>query len=429
MRHTLALILTVALLALTSLAPAHAAPGPPGPPPVIDADGHFVEGAFRDFVLANGGLERFGRPLSDAFLDAELGAQVQYFEYARLERHGDRVLLTRLGTLRAHGREGEPPFQWVAPDAPLAPGRTYVPESGHTLGGAFGWYHDANGGAALLGLPISEEFVEPQPDGTTLLVQYFERARLSYHPELAGGPGEVQRAPLGAWMAGLYLAPAQLAPRRPLAPLASATIGYTPGTAFGANIELAAARLDGAIVEPGRTLSFLGKIGEISQASGYRPAPAIVGGVVVESVGGGVCAVSTVLYRAAWSAGLPIAERRNHSLWLSAFADQPGLDAAVSAPELDLRIANDTGERVYVVAAASRGQATVTLWGRGDGRTTAVGAPRVSGEETIVVSNARVVRASGGAVLRNERVVSRYALPPPPDESGEQEQDAGTGAW
>lgn len=336
MRRTLALIFALALLALTSFTPAYTAPAQTQPPPVIDANGRLVEGAFREFVLANGGLERFGQPLSDALFDAELDAQVQYFEYARLEQHGKRVLLTRLGTLRAHGREGEPPFQWVSADAPLAPGRTYVPASGHTLGGAFGWYHSANGGADLLGLPISEEFIESQPDGTALLVQYFERARLSYHPEQAGGPGEIQRAPLGTWLAELHLAPEQRAARRPLAPLGGATISYTPGTAFGANIELAAARLDGAAIEPGRTLSFLDAVGELSLAAGFRPAPAIVGGVVVEAVGGGVCAVSTLLYRAAWAGGLPIVERRNHSLWLSAFADIPGLDAAVAVPGPDL---------------------------------------------------------------------------------------------
>jgi hypothetical protein len=414
-RPVLATLLFLAAVVFLWPVSAHAAA--PAPPPVIDAGGHLVEGPFRAFVLANGGLEVFGEPLSDAVPDAELGAPVQYFAFARLERHGERVLLTRLGSLAAHGREGEPPFQWVAPDAPLAPGRVYVPESGHTLGGAFAWYHRSRGGAAILGLPISEEFAEAQPDGRTLLVQYFERARLSYHPELAGTPGEIQRAPLGAWLAGLRLSPAQRAPGRPLALLGAGTISYPAGTALGANIELAVSRLDGATLEPGARLSFLAAVGEISRAAGYRPAPAIVGGKVVETVGGGVCAVSTLLYRAAWFAGLPVPERRGHSLWLALFADAPGLEAAVVAPGQDLRVANDTGQRIYVVATARGGRATLALWGRGDGRVTAVAAPLVRGDGPVEVVNSRTVRSAAGALLRRERVVTRYQLPPAEDEA------------
>lgn len=411
MRRLIALVLAIALTALALQNTADAAPAPAAPP-VIDIDGRLVEGGFRAFVLANGGIERFGAPLTDAILDEELGAPVQYFTFARLEQHGDRVLLTRLGSLSAQGREGEPPFQWVAAEAPREAGRSYVPESGHTLGGAFGWYHAANGGAALLGHPISEEFYEPQPDGAQLLVQYFERARLSYHPGPGGSEGEIRRAPLGAWLAEARVAPPLRAARRPLVPLASATISYRAGTALGANIERAAAALDGAVLEPGRALSFLGAVGEISLARGYRPAPAIVGGVVTEEVGGGVCAIATLLYRAAWSGGLPVPERRGHSLWLALFSDLPGLDAAVAAPGLDLRVANDTGERIYVVVAAAGGRATLTLWGRGDGRSTSVGQPRVSRGETIVVVNTRVVRSAAGAVVRSERVVSEYRQAP-----------------
>lgn len=412
MHRTLTLLLTMVVTLLSSTPAVARAAAPPALPPVIEAGGHLVDDPFRAFVLANGGLERFGEPLTDALHDPALGAVVQYFVYARLERHGDEVLLTRLGSLRAQGREDEAPFRPVAPDAGLAPGRSYVPATGHSLGGAFGWYYGANGGMPILGHPISEEFYEPQADGASLLVQYFERARLSYHPGPAGAEGEVRREPLGAWLAAQRVEPAGLAARGPLAPLARATIAYAPGTAYGANIELAAARLDGAVIEPGASFSFLGALGEISAARGYRAAPAIVGGAVVDEVGGGVCAVATLLYRAAWSAGLPVRERRGHSLWLASFAAEPGLDAAVAAPGQDLRVANDTGERVYLVAAAAGGRATLTLWGRGDGRATSVAAPRVSPGEVVEVVNARVVRASSGQVLRRDRVVSRYRHPP-----------------
>lgn len=406
------------ILALVSLAMAIGVlpPGAAGaaapaavPPPALDLDGHVLDGPFRDYFLANGGPERFGPPLTDALADPELGLPVQYFALARMELHRDGVRLTRLGALYAADMLAEPPFQWVAPDAPLAPGRVYVPESGHTLGGAFRWHVERSGGVAIIGHPISEEFYEPEPDGPPLLVQYFERARLSYHPGADGAEGEVRAAPLGAWLAERLVPAQQRAPGRPLAPLATATIAYSPGSASGANIELAASRLNGAVVEPGRAISFLSAIGEISAASGYLPGPAVRGGEVVnDEVGGGVCAVATLLYRAAWSAGLPILERRGHSRWLAAFADQPGLDAAVATPGPDLRAFNDTGSRLYLAVAARAGRATLTLWGRGDGRTVSLAPPEVIEGARIEAVNARVVRSAAGAVLRRERVVTRY---------------------
>jgi hypothetical protein len=411
--------LTLLVAAIAALPPVAAQAGAPpalmasasavAPPPALDIGGHVIDSAFLDYFVANGGLERFGPPLTDALTDHELGLPVQYFAFARMERHGDGVLLTRLGALYAADRLAEPPFQWVAPEAPLAPGRAYMAASGHTLGGAFRWHFERSGGVALLGHPISEELYEPRPDGAPLLVQYFERARLSYHPGPDGADGEVRPTPLGAWLAERLVPAQQRAPGRPLGPLATATIAYPAGSASGANIELAASRLNGAVVEPGRAISFLAAIGEISTAAGYLPGPAVRGGEVVsDEVGGGVCTVATLLYRAAWAAGLPILERRGHSRWLAAFADRPGLDAAVATPGPDLRVLNDTGSRLYVAAAAQGGRATLTLWGRGDGRTATLAPPRLVEEAQIEVVNARVVRSAAGAVLRRERVVTRY---------------------
>jgi hypothetical protein len=316
------------------------------------------------------------------------------------------VELARLGSEYTTGRQDEAPFRPVAPDLPDASERVFFAATGHTLGGAFAWYHSRHGGLSLLGYPISEEFYEVQPDGSPLLVQYFERARLSYHPEYAGSEHAVQRAPLGAW-----LAPAAASAPQPLKLLASASTRYRAGSSSGANIELAAARLNGAVLAPGTEFSFLRTLGGISAASGFRPGPGIVGGQVVETmVGGGVCVVATLLYRAAWEAGLPITERRGHSRWLVSFADRPGLDAAVADPGLDLRIRNDTGAPLYLVVTARGGHATLRLWGRGDGHVVTLGAPQVRGSDPLTVINTRVVHAPNGALLRSERVLSVYRL-------------------
>lgn len=410
-RVPILLCVLVGAMLLAPAAPAVAAPITGAPAPFLESGGFVVAGPFYTFTMAHGGLEALGQPITGELHDAELGVPVQYFTYARLERHLDGIRLTRLGSRAVAGRESEPAFQWRGPDTALEGGRRYVPESGHTLGGAFGWYHAQHGAVALLGHPISEEFAEPRPGGTPILVQYFERARLEYDPEVH----TVRRAPLGAWLAAQLVPPALRAPAGTPQPLASATLTYRPRLGSSHNLELAAARLHGAVVEPGQQLSFLGAIGPISAAAGYRPGQAVVDGQIVEGeVGGGICSVATLLYRAAWVGGMPVVERRGHSRWLTAFADAPGLDAAVALPGPDLRIHNDTGARLFVAAVAGGGRATVTLWGLPDGRRVELAPPLlVTRGDTLTVTTARSVRGATEALQRHERVTTRYRLAGP----------------
>jgi type VII secretion-associated serine protease mycosin len=75
-----------------------------------------------------------------------------------------------------------PAFAPVPPPDP-ASGRLYFPETGHSLGGAFRSYWEANGGLAVFGFPTSEEFTENGGDGLPYTVQYFERHRFEFHPD------------------------------------------------------------------------------------------------------------------------------------------------------------------------------------------------------------------------------------------------------
>ncbi|MGH2353936.1 MAG: hypothetical protein ACRDJN_20215, partial [Chloroflexota bacterium] len=73
-------------------------------------------------------------------------------------------------------------------------------ETGHNVYGGFLTYFTTNGGLEAFGYPITEEFQEPNQDGTgrDYTVQYFQRARFEYHPEFAGTPYEVQLGLLGS---------------------------------------------------------------------------------------------------------------------------------------------------------------------------------------------------------------------------------------
>jgi hypothetical protein len=159
--------------------------------------GHNLANGFRYYWENNGGLERFGYPISEEFV--EDGMTVQYFERARFEYHPEHqgtpfeVQLALLGRAATQGLR----FDRV-PAFPSTSDRWYFPETGHSLAYGFLSYWLRNGGLSVFGYPISEEFAEVNPeDGKVYTVQYFERQRFEYHPEYAGTPHEVLLGLLG----------------------------------------------------------------------------------------------------------------------------------------------------------------------------------------------------------------------------------------
>ncbi len=201
--------------------------------------GHAINGAFRQYWEQNGGLDRFGYPITRVFESG--GVRVQYFERARFEYHpenNDPNYQVELGLLTAYLTQGRtfpkatpipatptprPPATPTAratpttcpvgasctptpvtPTVPTTPTPTpeptmiYFNQTGHNLGGSFYTYWKTRGGLASFGYPISEELREVnEADGKTYTVQYFERARLEYHPENAGTLYAVQLGLMG----------------------------------------------------------------------------------------------------------------------------------------------------------------------------------------------------------------------------------------
>ncbi len=154
--------------------------------------GFCIQGRFLDYWTANGGLARNGYPLSverRELLEDGKEYIVQYFERVRMELHPENaapydVLLGQFGRRIFTYRGGS-----LSPTDPL-PGQHYFPETGHNLGGRFLTYWQANGGLAQFGYPLSEEQIDYGLGGVAdrYQVQYFERARLEYHPENEGTP-------------------------------------------------------------------------------------------------------------------------------------------------------------------------------------------------------------------------------------------------
>lgn len=171
------------LLLLLPMLPIRAA-GAADSPLFFPETGHTLAYSFRAFFDQHGGLAIFGYPLTEVYI--EDGRPVQYFERARLEWHANLGIVQagHLGRWAAAQHTG-PAMQPVSAIEPADPAIEYVQLTGHTLRGAFRDYWHAAGGLSVFGYPLSEPFTElNEEDGHEYEVQYFERARFEFHPEL-----------------------------------------------------------------------------------------------------------------------------------------------------------------------------------------------------------------------------------------------------
>jgi vancomycin resistance protein YoaR len=132
------------------------------------------------------------------------------------------------------------------------------------------------------------------------------------------------------------------------------------------NLQLAIDILDGARIEPGATWSFNEFVGPRTEERGFRVAPVIMDGEYAEGVGGGVSQVATTVFNAAWEAGIKIAERHPHALYISRYPD--GRDATVNYPDVDLKLVNDTPEWIVIKASYDESGIVVRLLGGGPER-------------------------------------------------------------
>lgn len=153
-----------------------------------------------------------------------------------------------------------------------------------------------------------------------------------------------------------------------------------PGRVF--NVSLATSRINGILVKPGETFSFNNALGDVSEFTGYQQAYIISNGKTILGDGGGVCQVSSTLFRSLLNAGLPITERAAHAYRVSYYEQNspPGMDATVYGPSPDLKFTNDTGNYVLIVAKADPKHYSllIELYGTKDGRVATISKPTVS---------------------------------------------------
>lgn len=180
------------------------------------------------------------------------------------------------------------------------------------------------------------------------------------------------------------------------------------------NIKLGSAKYNGEILKPGETFSFNSILGEVDEQSGYQPELVIKKGKLIYEYGGGLCQVSTTLFRAAIMAGLPILERRPHSFPVR-YYDPQGFDATIYPGVVDLKFKNDTYNHVLIQSRVEGTKLTFDIYGPTDSKKVALDGPFQYDQKNNGSMKAYFIRKTyqGDLLIKEERFDSNYGAPAP----------------
>jgi vancomycin resistance protein YoaR len=155
--------------------------------------------------------------------------------------------------------------------------------------------------------------------------------------------------------------------------------GSIPNRIF--NLQKAADFMHGVLIAPGEEFSFNKYVGDISAAGGYKQAYIIKDGRTILGDGGGVCQVSTTMFRAAMASGLPITERHAHAYRVHYYENdrQPGYDATIFTPSVDFKFKNDTPGYILIQTKLDEVHKRLAFefYGTSDGRIVDISKARV----------------------------------------------------
>jgi len=133
------------------------------------------------------------------------------------------------------------------------------------------------------------------------------------------------------------------------------------------NIGVGAAKFDSVLIKPGEEFSFNETLGDVGPETGYREELVILEKKTEKQYGGGLCQVSTTMFRAALAAGLPIMARTNHSYAVHYYAPI-GMDATIYPPNPDMRFKNNSPGHILVQTRQVGENVTFDFFGANDGR-------------------------------------------------------------
>jgi vancomycin resistance protein YoaR len=138
-------------------------------------------------------------------------------------------------------------------------------------------------------------------------------------------------------------------------------------TARTLNIKNGTKSLNGLLIKPGEEFSTLKALGDIDEEHGYEKEAVIKGDSIHYEFGGGLCHISTTLFRTILESGLPITMRQNHSYDMP-YYKPAGTDATIYNPLPDFKFINDTGNYILIQAKLIGQELYIEIWGAKDGR-------------------------------------------------------------
>jgi vancomycin resistance protein YoaR len=177
------------------------------------------------------------------------------------------------------------------------------------------------------------------------------------------------------------------------------------------NLTLAATKFNGVIIPKGETFSFNKTLGDVSTLTGYYPGYVILNGKTVLGDGGGVCQVSTTMFRAVMNTGLPIVERHNHAYRVIYYENDapPGYDATIYLPDVDLRFTNNTPAAILVQTELDTENLILhfRFYGKKDGRRVELEKPVV----TKVIPAPPAIEQEDPTMARGTTKLVEHAIP------------------
>ncbi|MBS6397930.1 MAG: VanW family protein [Clostridiales bacterium] len=154
----------------------------------------------------------------------------------------------------------------------------------------------------------------------------------------------------------------------------------TSGSKRSLNVNSGAKHIDGTVLYPGEQFSTYEVVAPFTEENGYAMAGSYLNGEVVDSMGGGICQVSTTLYNAVLRAELEVVERSPHSMTVS-YVDLSE-DAAIAGTYKDFKFVNSTDYPIYIEGYTTEDKkVTFNIYGketRPDNRTISFESVKVS---------------------------------------------------
>lgn len=426
---------TDATLTLEGITPV-ASPARPGQALDVEASLAALRGVLES--LGTGGVGLVVRDIPPQVTDAQ-AARAQ----------AEAILSQPLVLLLANPQEGDP-GPWSLPPEELAPMITTLVNPGHlqvTLD-----REQLRGYLVALAEPLAIEPVDarfhfdPATGQLAVMAPSAEGRALDVEASIANILSAVEAgehvAPLALQTVPPRYAESSTAQELGIRELVAEGDSYFIGSPSGRdhNIRLAASKFDGLVIAPGETFSFNGHLGEVSAEAGYDEAYVTAGEQLAIEVGGGICQVSTTVFRAALWGGYPIIERWFHHHRVGYYELRgygPGFDATVYSPLVDFRFVNDRPTALLIDTEVEEAahRLIFRFYSTDDGRRVEVEGPVITDEtepgppiyqldETLApgrlvewqtVQNGltatvrRRVYDAAGNLLLNDTFVSRYA--------------------